>query len=114
MAENESLDLFKSRRWQTVLQLVLRRELSQVTANKARQCLHRTIRAVMKQIPLEALLSAACDAPHVLPEIIRQCKQGRDYARQFQDVAEAGAGREAILENYLWSVCDRFFDQITE
>lgn len=112
MAENESLDLGKAPRWRKVYQSVGRGEPSEQIARKACESLHRTLRAVKKLIPFDQLLSAACNDPDALPDLIRQCSKGRDFARLFQEVAEKGRGRENLLQDYLWAVCDRFLDQI--
>lgn len=112
MAENESLDLGKAPRWRTVFTAVNRHETSEEVGEKARKSLYRTLRAVKKLIPFDQLLSASCNDPDRLPDLIRSCSKGRDFARLFQDVAQKGAGRETVLQDYLWALCDRFFDQI--
>jgi hypothetical protein len=67
---------------------------------------------VRKQVPFDALLNAACNNPDTLPDLIRRCKQGRDYARLFQRVAEKGASREEVLVAYQREVCSDFLNQI--
>jgi hypothetical protein len=79
---------------------------------KARNSLYLTLRKVRKLIPFDQLLSASCNDPDRLPDLIRSCSKGRDFARLFQDVAQKGAGRETVLQDYLWALCDRFLDQI--
>jgi hypothetical protein len=112
MAENESLNLGRSRRWQTVLQKVGQGGTTDEIATDARRCLYRTLKAVRKQIPFGALLDAACKDADALPDLIRECRQGRDYARLFQHVACEGASREEVLQDYQRALCDNFFDQI--
>lgn len=112
MAENESLDLAKAPRWRAVFNAVNGHETSEEVGEKARNSLYKTLRKVRKLIPFDQLLSASCNDPHRLPDLIRSCSKGRDFARLFQDVAQKGAGKETILQNYLWALCDRFLDQI--
>jgi hypothetical protein len=112
MAESESLNLNRARRWQPVLQAAGDGTSADHLIVLARRCLYRTLRAVRKQVPFDALLVAACNCPDALPDLIRECKQGRDYARLFQRVAEKGATREALLAAYLREVCSSFLNQI--
>jgi hypothetical protein len=112
MAESESLNLGRARRWQTVLQAAGDGSSTDDLTVLARRCLYRTLRAVQKQIPLNDLLNAACNDPDALPDLIRGCKQGRDYARLFQRVAGRGASREELLVAYQEVVCTNFLDQI--
>lgn len=112
MAENESLDLGKTPRWQRVHHAILGGETSDQVADKARQSLYRTLRAVKKLIPFDQLLSAACNDPDALLDLIRQCGKGRQFARLFQDVADKGRGREGVLQDYLGTICDTYLEQI--
>src|SRR5947209_6125968 len=112
MAESESLNVGRARRWQPVLQAAGNGASVDALTVMARRCLYRTIRAVRKQIPLNDLLNAACNNPSTLPDLIRGCKQGRDYARLFQRVACPGASREQVLIAYQEAVCTNFLDQI--
>ena len=90
MAESESLDLGRARRWQTVLRVAGNGVGIDEMTVLARRCLHRTLRAVRDQVPFDALLNAASSCPDSLPDLIRGCKLGRDYARLFQRVADKG------------------------
>lgn len=112
MAENESLDLGKTPRWQTVYRAVGQGETSEQVARKARKSLYRTVRAVKKLIPFDRLLSAACNDPDSLADLIQRCGKGRDFAHLFQKVTEKGRAREDLLQDFLWTLCDRFLDQI--
>jgi len=78
----------------------------------ARRCLYRTLRAVRKQIPLNDLLNAACNDPAAIPDLIRGCKLGRDYAQLFLRVACPGASREQVLTAFQEAICTNFLDQI--
>jgi len=112
MPESESLNLDRTRRWQPVLQAVGNGANADELTILARRCLIRTLQAVQKQIPFKALLNAACNNPDALPDLIRACKQGRDYARLFQRVADKGASREEVLVAYQREVCSNFLNQI--
>jgi hypothetical protein len=112
MAENESLNLGRAQRWQPVLQAVAAGADMDKIVKLVRQCLHRTLRALQKQIPFDDLLNAACTHPDALPAMIRECKVGRDYARLFQQVACPGASREDVLVAYQEAICTNFLDQI--
>src|SRR5687767_12856298 len=112
MAESESLNLGRARRWQTVVQAVVDGASTKDLTELARKCLYRTLQAVRKQVPFDALLNAACNCPDTLPDLIRGCRLGRDYAQLFQQVASEGASREEILLAYQEAVCTNFFDQI--
>jgi len=112
MAENESLDLGKTPRWQRVHHALLNGETSEQVAVIAQESLYRTLQAVKKLIPFDQLLSAACNESDVLLDLIRQCGKGHEFARLFQEVADKGRGREGVLQDYLGTICDRFLEQI--
>jgi hypothetical protein len=112
MAESEALNLDRTRRWQPVLQAARDGANADELTVLARRCLVRTLQAVQKQIPFDALLNAACKNPDALHELIRGCKLGRDYARLFQRVADNGASREQVLIAYQREVCSSFLNQI--
>jgi hypothetical protein len=112
MAESESLNLDRARRWQPVLQASGDGASADDLTALARRCLYRTLQAVRKQVPFEALLDAACNNPDTLPDLIRGCNLGRDYARLFQRVADKGASREEVHVAYQREVCSNFLNQI--
>lgn len=63
-------------------------------------------------VSLDQFLDAARAADRkILVALAKQCK-GHDYARLFLEVTEPGIGREPLLEEYAWAICDKFFDQI--
>ena len=88
MAENEEIDLLKARRWQPVLQAVCHGESVEDVAEKVRDCLYKTLRAVKKQVPLDHLLVAAEDDPASLARAARESVVGRDY---FQLLAQGSS-----------------------
>jgi hypothetical protein len=112
MAENESLDLGRTPRWQKVHRAVIGGEPSDQVADKARVSLYRTVRALKKLIPFDQLLSVACNDPDALLDAIRRCDKGHEFAQLFQVVAEKGQSREGLLQTYLWTLCDKYLDQI--
>jgi hypothetical protein len=112
MAENESLDLGRAPRWKRVHRSVMDGEPSESVADEARASLCRTVRAIMRLIPFDELLSAACDDPDALPDLIRGCGKGREFANRFLFVAEKGASREDVLHAYLETIYDGFLEQI--
>ena len=112
MAENESLNLGRARRWQPVLQaLAAGADMAEIL-KLVRRCLYQTLRAVRKQVPFDDLLKAACNSPDDLPALIRDCQIARDYARLFQQVACPGASRKDVLVAYQLAFCTSFLDQI--
>ncbi len=111
MAENdELLDLEKTPRWQRVLHAIKQGEPIEQVTDKAVASLYLTVRALKKLIPIERLLSASCNDPDSLIDLIRQCGKGRDFARLFQ--ANKGQGRERVLQDYFWTICDKYLDQV--
>jgi len=113
MAENESLDLGKSPRWQSVYRAVMDGEPSESVAQKTRACLCRTVRALKELIPFDRLLSAASN-PETLLDLARQCGKGRDFALLFHDiaVAENRMNKEGLLRTFFATICDRYLGQI--
>jgi hypothetical protein len=112
MAENESLDLRKTPRWQRVHRLVLRGDPTESVVQEARVGLYRTVRAIIELIPFEPLFSAACTDSEALHDLTRRCRKGREYANLFHSVVEKGMSRENVLHAYFSTVCDTFLEQI--
>ena len=112
MPENEEIDLSKARRWQAVLQAVRRGEPVEDVAEKVRDCLYKTLRALVKKIPLGRLIIAAEDDPSSLPMLVRGCSESRDYAQLLMQAAAEGGSREVIVENFVTGICEEFFVQI--
>lgn len=119
MAENESLDLGKSRRWQRVYHAIRDGYRADQVAGLARICLQRTINAIGKpifkdgppQVPLADLLGKLEHDPRGIDEIVRKCN-GHDYARLFRDAALGAETREEGLKKFMFAICDKFFDQV--
>lgn len=112
MAENESLDLGKAPRWQQVHRAVMNGEPTDAVVLKARKCLYRTLKALKKIIPLNELLTVACDNPNALRALTGRCGKGREFANLFSIVAVKGMSKKGILRAFIETICDRYFGQI--
>jgi hypothetical protein len=119
MAENESLDLVDSRRWQTAGKAVRQGKSSQEVARTVERCLFGGWRAALKElgkkeVPLKDFLAARHD-PNRLQELVKKAK-GHDYAVLLRDtaLAEQGVSDEAYLESCLWAVWEKMRDQIAQ
>ena len=119
MAENEELDLGKSRRWRRVLSAVLDDKPAEEIAPAAVESLMRNVKALRKpafwgrspQVPLADLLDAVGGDPHEIDRIVRRCN-GHDFVRLFRDSAAYAKTREEALVRYLGGMMEKFFDQI--
>ena len=112
MAENESLVLGKSARWQRVLRAVRDGEPSEEVARKACTSLRRTIQELRKLLPFKEFVNSWND-PIALAELVRHCSKGRELANLFQMVARSGTTTtEETLRAFFGSICDRYLRQI--
>jgi len=112
MAENEEIDVSKARRWQTVVEAIKRGESVDDVTSKVQDCLYKTLRSLVKKIPLSKLIRAVDDGPSAVQRLFRECFDGRDYAELFAQVTAEGGPRETVLENFATDICNSFFDQI--
>lgn len=118
MAENESLDLGKARRWLRVLRALVDGKSASQIASLASVCLRQTVNALRKpaieggppQVPLADLLNAIGN-PCEVERIVRQC-HGHDFAYLFQDSTLNTLSREVASENFLSAICEKYCDQI--
>lgn len=118
MAENESLDLGRSRRWRRVYIAVQDDKSAAQIAQLVISCLKLTIKALRKpaydggpaQMPLSDLLNAVGN-PYELEQIVRQ-SHGHDFARLFRDSTIGVISREVATERFLSAIDEKFFDQI--
>ena len=119
MAENESLDLGKSRRWRRVLDAVVDGKSAEQIASRAAESLRKTINALHKpvfggsspQVPLADMFNAFEQGHYAVERIVRQCR-GHDFALLFRDSTFGAESREAVATNFLSVICEKFFDQI--
>lgn len=118
MAENESLDLFKTRRWQRVYDAILKGRSASQLASLTYSCLRQTISALQKRIlpngPPQVVLDDLFDAVGdriKMRELVRLHK-GHDFAVLFHDSAICALTRENASESFLNAICDKYFDQI--
>lgn len=112
MAENESLDLGKTPRWKRVHRAVINREPLDTVVQKARESLCRTLRNLMKIIPFDQLLSAACNDRDSVRDLIRQCNKGREFAQLFYVVSKPGMCRRDVCQACFDEICDEYIRQI--
>jgi hypothetical protein len=118
MAENESLDLGKARRWHRVFRAVVDGRSAGQIASLASVCLRQTVNALRKpafgsgppQVPIADLLNAVGD-PCEVERLVRRC-QGHDFAHLFRDSTLNTESREVAAENFLSAICEKFCDQI--
>lgn len=118
MAENESLDLGRARRWLRVLRAVLEGKPPDQIAVLAGACLRQTIKVLRKpvkggppQLPLTDLLNAIGNDPCAVERIVKQC-QGHDFAYLFHDSTFDAQSREAAAESFVTAIREKYFDQI--
>ena len=114
MAENETLDLWgrNSGRWRALLKRVKSGDAPAELADEAIHCLYRTFKIVVGLAPLDQLLDAAERGGPELHELVRRCRDGRDYAQLIEQSAAVESSRECILEGVLHTTLERFFQQI--
>ena len=120
MAENESLDLGRSRRWQRVCRAIAEGEQSHNVAALVARSLRKTVNGIRKpiykdglaQIPLRELVDTIERNHEGIDQIVREC-EGHDYAHLFKSSTVGVYTRVDALEKYLSAICDKFFDQIS-
>jgi hypothetical protein len=112
MAENERLDVIKSRRWLQLMRFVGSKPHEVEITGRLTDAMCRTLRNVAKQIPLEALLRAAAEEDPGLPRSVTQCRH--EFAEMVLTVAADSANHSAstIYERYVGAVLDRYLDQM--
>jgi hypothetical protein len=114
MAENETLDLMhrNSGRWRQLCKRVAAAESDDRITGMAVGCLYKTFQKVCQLIALDDLLSAAAGKDGHIWDIVRGCREGRDYAELFALEAKQGLDRQTIAENVVWATVYKFLDQI--
>ena len=114
MAENETLDLWGvySRRWQRLLKRIENDDPVEQISNDAIRCLYRTFKNLVELLPLQELLDAAQRADQTIHDVVRECRQGRDFAEIFEQLAAIHTDPAALVESVLRATVERFFDQI--
>ncbi len=119
MAENESLDLGKARRWCRVLNALVDGKPAGQIASLAAVCLRQTVNALRKpvvkdgppQLPLADMLNAVVHNPREVERIVRRC-HGHDFAHLFHDSTHGAGSREVAAESFLSTICEKYCDQI--
>jgi hypothetical protein len=120
MAENEFLDLARSRRWQRVYRGVVEGRPSDQIAPLVAICLRQTINSIRKpsfaegspQVPLGDLLEAWEHGPEAVEQMVRKKCRGHDYARLFGEATLDTATPKEALVGFTSAICEKFFDQI--
>ena len=114
MAENETLDLWhkNSGRWRDLWRLIAQDAAEQDLHRQAEYCLYKTLQKLRDLIPLPEILGATAGESGNIAEIVRNCKQGRDYAQLFRLEASQGLDRKAIVGNVARATFQRFLDQM--
>ena len=111
MAENEYLDVRKTRRWQPVWERIEVGAPANDVADEFQHCLRNVLRRLLKLgFPLEEMLKSVGDAT-TLHEIVRDCEGTQDYAQLFELAANQGGDPLTITERWLDSVFHSLMDQ---
>lgn len=117
MAENESLDLADSRRWQLACHAIRQGKSSREVASRVVRGIYSGLRAAFKEFAKKGVtvkdMLAARDDAHGMHGLVKKTR-GHDYAQLFAEtaLAEKGASDDAFLENYVWAICEKMFDQV--
>jgi hypothetical protein len=111
MAENESLDVQKTRRWQSVWERIEIGASASDVADEFQSCLRKVFGRLFRLgFPLRAMLESFGDAPS-LHEVVRECDGTRDYAQLLELAANQGGDPLSITEHWLDSVFHSLMDQ---
>lgn len=118
MAENESLDLRKARRWQRMLGAIKEGQSVGQIASLASVCLRKTINALRKpafgvgpaQVPICDLINAVGDRC-AIERIVRRCGC-HDFALLFRDSSLNASTSQGVVENWLSGICEKYCDQM--
>ncbi|GAG26716.1 unnamed protein product, partial [marine sediment metagenome] len=119
MAENESLDLGRARRWRQVLNAVVSGQPTDQIALLVLACVRQTLKKLRSpivqgrppQIPFAALLDAVFGDRGEFRRIVNRC-QGHEFAQLFYDCTFGALSREDAVERFLLATFDRYADQI--
>jgi hypothetical protein len=115
LAENETLDVNVSPRWQRICRAFRQGETESQMGKRIQENLYRFVGRSIKNIAdrgvsLEELLHAATCCPRDLPELLRRCRQ-HTFARLIEDNAEESISRQELLLGVMADVWDRLADQ---
>ena len=116
MAENETLDLRTSRRWENLCRLIQSQASKEDILEEVKSCLTKTLQNIGKRIPLTDMLVAAEQDPESIRKLGKNCHEAKDFVNLLQVCAEqaanGGADHDTVAEAFIWTIFDRFYDQI--
>jgi hypothetical protein len=81
-------------------------------ARKAKNSLCQTLKKVQQQLPFDRFISAACNDPGALNDLIRGCDRGHEFAALFRQIVRPGMNEQEVCTAFVEAVCDKYFYQI--
>ena len=115
MAENETLDLWDthSGRWRQLLSKIENDEPVEKIADEVVRCLYTTFKHLVELLPLERLLEAARKGDPTVRDVVRECREAREYAELFDQLVAIHCDPTALVEGVARAAVERFFEQIS-
>lgn len=105
MAENEYLDSSKVRRWQSVAQAIRDGDSSEDVADRIEDCMHKTLRQIRKDLPLDELIRSL-DDPERIRGVCDQIDRAHDVKYFLIEAAQMDASLHNKLEAFLETSLD--------
>ena len=112
MPENETLDLSQSPRWNPMLDAIRRGAPVEEVADRTLDGLIGTLKSVANQMPLDLMIVAAERDYGRLQDLANDCRECRQYAQLFRQIAEEAGAPHRVVERFVWAIIDQFFDQV--
>ena len=111
MAENERLDVLKNKRWKRVMLCIQAGASEADAARLIGEALTKTLRNVIRQVPIAELLRRAAEGDPKLRHRAIRCRH--DFAELVAKIAAEGLqpGQPIALQ-YMEAMFDRFSDQM--
>ncbi len=100
MAENEYLDVTKSRRWQAVVQAIRDGLDTDGVFWRFRRCLYKTVQQFCKELPFAELIESV-DDPKRLADLADRLEGGHDVKGLLLFAAEEASGPVNVIEDFL-------------
>ena len=81
-------------------------------SDEAMWCLRKTFQNLAELLPVEQLLDAAKRDEQAIHDVVRECRETRDYAEIFEQLAPIHSDPASLVEGVARATVDRFLDQI--